>query len=32
MEKLLEVGKLDKLKDGPLYWVDSSDSHPCIGE
>ena len=32
VEKLLEVGKLDKLKNGPLFWVDSADSHPCMGE
>ena len=31
MEKLVEVGKLDKLKGGPLFWVDSADSHPRIG-
>ena len=28
---LLKDGKLDHLKDGPVYWVDSSDVHPCIG-
>ena len=32
MDKLLEVGKLDKLKNGPLFWVDSADSNPCMGE
>ena len=31
IEKLYEIGKLDKLKGGPLYWVDSADSHPRIG-
>ena len=32
VEKLLEVGKLDKLKGGPLFWVDSADSQPCMGQ
>lgn len=32
VDKLLEIGKLDKLKSGPLFWVDSSESHPRIGE
>ena len=32
VEKLLEVGKLDKLKNGPLFWVDSADTHPCMGQ
>jgi acetylornithine deacetylase len=31
VEKLLEVGKLDKLKGGPLFWIDSADSQPCMG-
>ena len=28
---LLKDGKLDHLKAGPVYWVDASDVHPCIG-
>ena len=31
VDKLMEVGKLDKLKDGPIFWVDSADCHPCMG-
>ncbi len=31
VDKLLEVGKLDHLKEGPIYWVDSADSQPCMG-
>ena len=27
----MAAGKLDNLKNGPLYWVDSADSQPCIG-
>ena len=25
VEKLVETGRLDFLKDGPLFWVDSAD-------
>ena len=32
MDKLMECGKLDHLKNGPIYWVDSSDCDPCMGE
>ena len=32
VEKLVETGRLDFLKDGPLFWVDSADSQPCMGE
>lgn len=28
---LLKNGKLDKLKNGPIYWIDSADMDPCIG-
>jgi len=28
---LLKNGKLDQSKDGPVYWVDSADIHPCLG-
>ncbi|XP_065912239.1 uncharacterized protein [Dysidea avara] len=31
VEMLLKNGKLDHLKDGPVYWVDSADGHPCLG-
>eukprot|EP00731_Ephydatia_muelleri_P025862 Em0017g945a len=31
VEKLVELGKLDHLRDGPVYWVDSADSSPCMG-
>ena len=32
VEKLVELGKLDHLRDGPVYWVDSADSSPCMGK
>ena len=28
VDMLLRDGKLDNLKNGPLYWVDISDSQP----
>jgi len=30
IHKLMKDGKLDHLKDGPVYWVDSADVHPCL--
>ena len=32
MDKLMEMGRLDHLKDGPIFWVDSADTNPCMGE
>ena len=31
MDKLLETGRLDHIKNGPIFWVDSADSQPCMG-
>ena len=31
VDKLVEIGKLDHLKGGPIFWVDTADIHPCIG-
>ena len=31
MDGLVENNKLDFLKDGPIIWVDSADSQPCMG-
>ena len=31
VDKLVEVGKLDHIKNGPIFWVDSADSQPCMG-
>ena len=31
IDQLLKGGKLEKLKDGPVYWVDTADSQPCMG-
>ena len=28
----MACGKLDHLKNGPIYWVDSADTNPCMGE
>jgi len=31
VDMLVKEGKLDHLKKGPVFWVDSADSQPCIG-
>ncbi|KAI6656487.1 Acetylornithine deacetylase-like [Oopsacas minuta] len=31
IDQLVKEGLLENLKSGPVFWVDSSDSHPCIG-
>lgn len=31
VDGLVKAGKLDFIKDGPVIWVDASDSQPCIG-
>ena len=30
VDMLLKDGKLEELKKGPVYWVDASDSQPCM--
>ena len=32
VEKLVETKRLDFLREGPLFWVDSADSQPCMGK
>ncbi|CAM6125900.1 unnamed protein product [Calypogeia fissa] len=31
VDALVKHGLLDKLKPGPLYWIDTADKQPCIG-
>ena len=31
VDQLLKDGKLKKFKDGPIFWVDSADMNPRIG-
>ncbi|KAK9120731.1 hypothetical protein Syun_018348 [Stephania yunnanensis] len=31
VDQLWEDGYLDRLKQGPLYWIDTADKQPCIG-
>lgn len=31
VDALVKDGLLNKLKDGPLYWIDTADKQPCIG-
>ena len=31
IDQLAKEGYMDSLKAGPLFWVDSADSQPCVG-
>ena len=31
VDQLEKEGYMDELKNGPLFWIDSADSQPCIG-
>ncbi|KMZ75955.1 Acetylornithine deacetylase or succinyl-diaminopimelate desuccinylase [Zostera marina] len=31
VDALVKEGLLDKLRDGPLFWIDTADKQPCIG-
>uniref|UniRef100_A0A1D1YR29 Acetylornithine deacetylase n=1 Tax=Anthurium amnicola TaxID=1678845 RepID=A0A1D1YR29_9ARAE len=31
VDALVKDGLLDKLKEGPLFWIDTADKQPCIG-
>ena len=31
VDQLAKEGHMDELKQGPVFWVDSADSQPCIG-
>ncbi|KAI3997896.1 hypothetical protein MKX01_036798 [Papaver californicum] len=31
VDGLVKDGLLEKLKHGPLYWIDTADKQPCIG-
>lgn len=31
VDKVVESGKLEDIKNGPVYWVDCADSEPCLG-
>lgn len=31
VDGLVKQGLLNKLRDGPLYWIDTADKQPCIG-
>ena len=31
VDRLMSSGKMDRLKVGPIIWVDRADSQPCIG-
>ena len=29
--RVVQTGKLDHIRQGPVIWVDCADSQPCIG-
>ncbi|XP_004511787.1 acetylornithine deacetylase [Cicer arietinum] len=31
IDALVQDGLLSKLKDGPLFWIDTADKQPCVG-
>jgi acetylornithine deacetylase len=31
IDALLKDGKLERFKNGPVYWVDCADGNPCVG-
>ena len=31
VDELVKQGMLEHLLPGPLYWIDTADSQPCIG-
>lgn len=31
VDQLAKEGHMDSLKNGPVYWIDSADSQPCMG-
>ena len=31
VDQLVQTGKLDHIRQGPVIWVDCADSQPCIG-
>lgn len=31
VDKLEQEGRLEELKNGPVFWIDAADSEPCLG-
>jgi len=31
IDEVVKHGKMDEVKQGPVYWVDAADSQPCCG-
>ena len=29
---MLKDGRLERYKNGPIYWIDSADNNPCVGK
>ena len=32
LDAMLKDGKLEMFKNGPIHWIDSSDSNHCVGK
>ena len=32
VDAMLKDGRLERYKNGPIYWIDSADNNPCVGE
>ena len=31
VDMVVGSGKIEEMKNGPVYWIDSADSQPCVG-
>ncbi|XP_019863918.1 PREDICTED: acetylornithine deacetylase-like [Amphimedon queenslandica] len=31
VDAMLKDGRLERYKNGPIYWIDSADNNPCVG-
>jgi acetylornithine deacetylase len=31
VDQLGKIGRLERLKNGPVFWIDAADSQPCFG-
>lgn len=32
VDAMLKDGRLERYKNGPIYWIDSADNNPCVGK
>ena len=31
IDQVVASGDMEELKNGPVFWIDSADSQPCVG-